>query len=344
MTIKLGFVGCGFVAQQCHLPAFSANKDFDIVSVADPCSDLRKIIQAKYSIPNEFTSHLELIKSKSVDACIVTLPRKMAFHVIKDLLESGIHVMTEKPLCLNSTNARILFDLADQKRIVLHIGYMKEHDPGTSFFKKYIINEISRGNIKSIRAYCFMGNSYASSFGDIKGKIFDAYTPKIEELPKWLPERYSYSFEQFINVFSHITHATELVFNSTIEHKSAILNNMGEGFVIGEVNTIPFCLHTNRGKQDAWIEGIEVISDDRVDRIDYPAAFLKNCPANIVSITGTEELNHITHRPKWGWSFINQTDAFKNSLIQKTNNKNALMAVNQIKFAEDIFKQYIINQ
>ena len=34
--IKLGFIGLGFVCQQCHLPTFSINPNFKIEAISDP--------------------------------------------------------------------------------------------------------------------------------------------------------------------------------------------------------------------------------------------------------------------------------------------------------------------
>ena len=86
---RLAFIGCGFVAQQAHLPCYAANKNFEITHIADPCVDLREKISKMYSIKNQFDSHLELLKCNDIDGFIVTLPRRLTFHVVYDLLNTG---------------------------------------------------------------------------------------------------------------------------------------------------------------------------------------------------------------------------------------------------------------
>ena len=50
--IKLGFIGLGFVCQQCHLPTFSINPNFKIEAISDPFEDLRENIGIKYGVKN----------------------------------------------------------------------------------------------------------------------------------------------------------------------------------------------------------------------------------------------------------------------------------------------------
>ena len=172
----LGIVGCGFVAQQCHLPCYSSNASFNIKYIADPVIDLRNEIARKYGIQEQFDSHLDLLLKDDIDALVVTLPRKLTFGVIHDLCNSGLNVITEKPLCLNYKNAKKLLEVQRIKQNILMTGYMKQHDKGVKQFTQEI-NAISREEIISIRAYCHMGNSYASPFGDKKGEFIDSFSP-----------------------------------------------------------------------------------------------------------------------------------------------------------------------
>ena len=42
--INLAFIGCGFVAQQCHLPCFDSLDNVKIHTLCDPVEDLRKVL------------------------------------------------------------------------------------------------------------------------------------------------------------------------------------------------------------------------------------------------------------------------------------------------------------
>ena len=338
--IKLGFVGLGFVCQQCHLPTFSINPNFKIEAISDPFDDLRETIGEKYGIKDRYSSHLEMLKKANIDAVIITLPRKLTFKVIKDCLIQNKWVFTEKPLCLNVTHAEEILDLSYKKDRSVYVGYMKNSDSGTELFKKEFHSK-SLNSLKSIRAYCHSGYSYASPFGDIKGKKLTPLKYIEEDLPKWLDQKLEYSYEQYLNTFSHITHLLEFITEEKLYFNNYNGNCDGEGFLNASLSGIdaPIIIQTSRGKQNDWIEGIEVVYSDSIFNISYPAAFLRNVPAKITKISGRDYSSKEIIRPQWAWSFNNQTNSFYKMIIENKNKrKNLISAVNQVRLINDLYK------
>ena len=68
---NIAIVGCGFVAQQCHLPTFSSNSNAKIKYIADPVIDLRQRISQKYDIPYQFNSHKDLLGFDDIDLFVI---------------------------------------------------------------------------------------------------------------------------------------------------------------------------------------------------------------------------------------------------------------------------------
>ncbi len=338
-VIKLGFVGCGFVAQQCHLPCFSANKSFQIIGIADPHPNLREFLGKKYGAIYLKKDHHELLKCTDIDAYIVTLPRKLTIGVVKEIVGHGKHVFTEKPLCLNSQNGEFLYHLSKEKKVGVQIGYMKIHDEGTIEFKKKI-NKLELSDIKCIESFCHMGDSYCNPLGDMKDEILEEIYIKEETLPHWLNTEMAWSYEQFINVFSHITHTTEFIFDNEIQYNNSNINQFGEGFITGRLKGIPLCIRTIRGQQKEWQEGVNIYTNSEAYSIRYPPAFLRNVPAKISISSGLDHMIKEEILPHWSWSFYNQTNAFK-ALVKNPEHslKNIKDATRQVKLAETIFKE-----
>ena len=128
--INLGIVGAGFIAQQCHLPAFKEQNNCNIFGVADLHRDLASRVANMYEIPNIYSSHKDLLLNGEIDAVVVTLPRAYTYGVVRDCLLAGKHVLTEKPLSLNFENAKKLKSLAKKQNLLLQVGYMKRNDSG----------------------------------------------------------------------------------------------------------------------------------------------------------------------------------------------------------------------
>ena len=341
---NLGFVGCGFVAQQCHLPCYAANDNFKITCLADPIVDLRENIAQMYGIKQQFNSHLELLDKRDIDAVVVTLPRRLSFKVVYDLVSNGFNVITEKPLCLNYLNALQLVEAQKKSGNILMTGYMKQHDKGVKEFKN-IVNSINKSEINSIRAYCHMGNSYASPFGDKKGKIIsNTEDAVLEEMPDWLPANMYWEYEQFINVFSHITHLLECIFREKLKLNSQLINTKGEGLILAKLGSMPVCLDLMRGIQYQWHEGIEINTRSTRIKLNLPAAFLRNQPATVELSEG--DTSHIKSYKvaDWSWAFREQSFAFEKALSNQYDYiKDLDLASSQIKFAEDVFKEIIRN-
>lgn len=338
--IKLGFIGLGFVCQQCHLPTFSVNSNFKIEAISDPFDDLRKRIGSKYGIQNQFSSHSEMLREASIDAVVITLPRRLTFSVVKDCLKQKKWVFTEKPLCLNLNHAEEILDLSIKNNRGVYVGYMKTSDDGTHLFKKQF-NSKSAKSIKSIRAFCHSGYSYASPFGDIKGNELTKVDYNLEEFPSWLDKELEFSYEQYLNTFSHISHALEFITERKLSFINYSGNKDGEGFLNASLSrtNAPVIIQTSRGEQNEWVEGIEIIWNDSISTINYPAAFLRNVPATISNLKGRQESIIEKIRPQWSWSFLNQTYSFL-EMIQTKNkdNKNLISSINQVRLISDLFK------
>lgn len=336
--IRLAFVGCGFVAQQTHLPCFSALNSFTITHLADPFIDLRESIASKYSIPHVCDSHFDLIGDESIDAVIVTLPRKLTFQVVQDLVLDSKFVLAEKPICLNSSYGLKLLDSLAGRSSSVMTAYMKQHDLGFIQFRQ-LVQEIPLTDIVSIRGYCHMGNSYANPFGDIKGSQLVDIQYKEQEFPEWLPKTRHWAFEQFINVFSHITHAIDLLVAPSLDLKHAVLNDDGEGSILLTIDHIPVTLELIRGEQDHWREGIVVTTRTKQISVEFPPAFLRNTPSLVTITDGLNSSSVHTVRPPWSWAFLEQAKAFRSFISHTPVQHNDLhLAVKQVALAEDIFR------
>ncbi len=338
--VKLGFIGLGFVCQQCHLPTFSINENFEIIAISDPFEDLRKNIALRYGIKNVYSSHLEMLETADIDAVVITLPRRLSYSVLKDCLEKNKWVFTEKPLCLNLHHAEEIYNLAIERKRSIFVGYMKNSDSGTKLFKEKF-DLIPKDSIKTIRAFCHCGYSYASPFGDIKGNELNPLEYNLESYPNWLNKELEFSYEQYLNTFSHITNVLEFITENKLSFVNYHGSNSGEGFLSAFISQIkaPVIIETSRGEQNKWIEGIEIVYESNVLSINYPAAFLRNVPATIKILKGESFSSIETIRPQWSWSFLNQTyEFFKMINTNEVNHENLISSINQIRLVNDLYK------
>lgn len=116
--VKVGVIGIGKWGMN-HLKSLS-KIECDLVGISDTNPE-KKSIADEYGI-KFFTNYKELLKG--VDAVTVVVPTDLHYKVVKDCLESGKHVLIEKPITTKSEQAKELVKLAENKGLILSVGYL----------------------------------------------------------------------------------------------------------------------------------------------------------------------------------------------------------------------------
>ena len=104
--VQVSVVGCGFIAQNVHIPVWKKMDDVDLVSVIDINPDLSKRVAKKFGVASEET--LDALIESDVDIIDVCTPTSTYFNIILKTLQSGKHVITEKPMVNSSDKAKVL--------------------------------------------------------------------------------------------------------------------------------------------------------------------------------------------------------------------------------------------
>ncbi len=87
----------------------------------------------------KFTNDInEILNDESITAVIVSTPAETHFDIGKDLLLAGKNVMMEKPITLNSDEAKILNDIALEKDLILMVGHLLLFHPAILKIKEYL--------------------------------------------------------------------------------------------------------------------------------------------------------------------------------------------------------------
>ncbi len=89
MTISIGVIGLGKIAQDQHLPCIAKNGDFKLAAVVSSRpSDL--------GVP-AFKTPADMLKSVKLDAVAICTPPSVRRNIALECLEAGVHLLLEKP-------------------------------------------------------------------------------------------------------------------------------------------------------------------------------------------------------------------------------------------------------
>ncbi len=69
--VRIGYVGCGFMAQKVHIPNLLSLPECELVALAEVRGELGKRVQARHGIPNLYPDHRALAEDDSIPAVAV---------------------------------------------------------------------------------------------------------------------------------------------------------------------------------------------------------------------------------------------------------------------------------
>ncbi|MFQ6107281.1 MAG: Gfo/Idh/MocA family oxidoreductase [Thermoplasmata archaeon] len=131
--LRVGVIGVGSMGQN-HARVLS--EIAELVGVADKDSDTGKRAAKRFN--TEWFQHYEDLLRQDIDAVSVATPTALHYQVSKEAIESGIHVLVEKPMCSTTEDAEKLVETAESSGLTLAVGHIERHNPVVEFTKKGI--------------------------------------------------------------------------------------------------------------------------------------------------------------------------------------------------------------
>ena len=136
--VKVGVIGVGRMGKY-HVGILSELPEVELTTVVDIDSKSRKVIEENYGTPS-FENYKDIYGK--VDAAVVAVPTRLHFPIAKDLLNAGIHVLLEKPCANNLDHARELFQIAEDKALILHVGHVERFNGAVQELHKIVDSPI----------------------------------------------------------------------------------------------------------------------------------------------------------------------------------------------------------
>ena len=124
VKLRAGFIGAGSWATMAHLPAISERNEVEIVAICRKGDDLLKKLANQYGAKVASEDYMEVIK-QDLDIIVVSSPSGLHHEHCKAALNSGAHVLCEKPMTITSADAWDLVDSAkkNNRELLLSFGW-----------------------------------------------------------------------------------------------------------------------------------------------------------------------------------------------------------------------------
>lgn len=147
--IRVAIVGAGRIVERVHLPVISSFPKTIITALLDVDQERATQLAGRFGIKRVCTTLDELCETRPHIA-LVACPNYLHAQVATVLLESGIHVLSEKPMAISSSEAARMCNSAAHSTAELMVGFVNRFRPEVQSLKQTIETGIL-GDVKSIR-------------------------------------------------------------------------------------------------------------------------------------------------------------------------------------------------
>jgi predicted dehydrogenase len=127
VSVRLGVIGCGLIGKRRAAVA-AADADSALVCVADANIAVAQATGSELGVPS-VVAWQEVIARDDVDAVVVATPNGFLAEIAIAALESGKHVLLEKPMGRNVAEARGIADAALRTGRRVKVGFNHRYHP-----------------------------------------------------------------------------------------------------------------------------------------------------------------------------------------------------------------------
>lgn len=134
--IRIGLVGYGTGGQHFHAPFIQAAEGVELVGIVARSPGRIAAVKADFPDMPIYDSLTSMIASGKVDAVTITTPPHTRKELVLEAIESGIHVIADKPFAPNAQVARELTEAARSKGVELCVFHNRRFDTDIQTLKQ----------------------------------------------------------------------------------------------------------------------------------------------------------------------------------------------------------------
>lgn len=344
--IGIGFVGAGMVGQVAHLANFVDLADCRVIALAELRPELGRLAAIKFGLKKLYRSHNELLADPEVNAVVVVTRPHAHGPIVLDALESGRHVLSEKPMAHTVEQAMRLVDAAERRSLCYAVGFMKRHDAGAQQAKALLDGLRASGELGGIvlmRAWCF-GGEFQCGAGDFV--MTDEERPDglstWSRAPEWVPPASVSDYAAFLNVFIHDINILRFLAGSEPRVRAVDFDRRNGRLVMLDFGAFPAVLEMAEIASSDWQEGVEVLFERGRLTLQFPSPMLRNVPARVELTRAGERQETISPRVPWSWAFRRQAEAFVADIAaRRAPLASGLDSVGDLRLAEAIWSRHL---
>lgn len=147
--VRIAIIGAGAVSDYHHVPGIRLDPRADLVAVCDSDAALAERRRQEWGLEHATTDASAICADPGVDAVIICTPNFTHRPIALAAIRAGKHVMCEKPLGLNATEVRQMYEAARDCNVVHMTAFTYRFAPAM----RYLKHLITRGDLGEPRHF-----------------------------------------------------------------------------------------------------------------------------------------------------------------------------------------------
>jgi predicted dehydrogenase len=136
--LRVAVLGAGKWAEHAHIPGWKRDPRVEVVVLADVVRERAEELKAQYSIPEVTADWQAAVSRSDVDVVDVVTPSHTHFDLAMAALESGKHVLCEKPVAYDYRETRRAASIARKKGLKTKLGFTFRYSPGVRYARSLL--------------------------------------------------------------------------------------------------------------------------------------------------------------------------------------------------------------
>ena len=318
-------IGTGMMGQLAHLANYARLRYegvCEIAGVTDLNRGLAEAVAAHYRVPRVYASAEELLADPAIDgvACVQQWPNNYA--LVRQILEAGKSVITEKPMVGRLDEAEELTALAAKQGVHYVVGFMKRYDTGVELAKSLIEEAQASGEMGPLRAVDAVCNG-GDWLHNVEAPIrVDDPTPLPPLRPTYpdacrSPEQRA-AYDWLLNIFSHTVNLCHFLLGAEMTPASARFHGTRAFAAALSRDDVLVTVRGAGTRAHEWREWTTLIFERGEITIKTPTPMNRQRAAEVSVLRACDGRFATTqHHAPVDWAFFRQARGFVDALAGK---------------------------
>lgn len=154
--VRIGVVGTGGFANQVHMPGYRDHPRANIVGVCDIILERAEAAAKRFGASFVTDDYKELVSRDDIDAIDISTPNDVHVPIALAAIKAGKHVICEKPLAMNFSEAQELINAAKETGAKTGVNFTYRGHPAARY-AQYLISRGHIGKIFHVNALYMQG-------------------------------------------------------------------------------------------------------------------------------------------------------------------------------------------